>query len=237
MSSARKGRVVLVTGTRTGIGRYLAEHFLGQGLAVVGLSRGPCDLQGESYRHFTVDVTREAELKRLFVEVRREHGRLDILVNNAGALCAAPAVLTSGAAVQGVLETNLFATVICCREAAILMKKGGFGRIVNLTSVAVPLAPEGSSVYGASKAAVEQFTRVFAKEVAPFGVTVNALGLPPTEDTGMAAALSAEATAETLRLTAMKRMITLAEVAHAVDFLVAEETGAITGQTLYLGGP
>ena len=71
MSSAADGRVVLITGTRTGIGRYLAEHYLQQGARVAGCSRGACDLKWETYRHFCADVAREAEVRKMFAAIRR----------------------------------------------------------------------------------------------------------------------------------------------------------------------
>jgi len=237
MSTTPDGRVVLVTGSRTGIGRYLAEHYLEKNAQVVGCSRGPCQIDSPAYQHFCLDVAQEADVRKMFLEVRRLYGRLDVLINNAGVLTTAPALLTTGPTAQSIVATNFFGTLLCCREAAAVMKKGGFGRIVSLTSIAVPLAPAGSSVYSASKAAVEQFTRVLAKELSPFGITVNALGLPPVEDTTMGNALPEAAVAETLEHMALRRMVALEEVAHSVDFLVAELSGAVTGQTLYLGGP
>ncbi|NQT14852.1 MAG: SDR family oxidoreductase [Planctomycetes bacterium] len=229
--------VVLITGSRTGIGRSLAERYLEKGAQVVGCSRGACDIDSQTYCHFSLDLAEETDVRKMFADVRRRYGRLDVLINNAGMLVTAPAMLTSGQTVRDVVGVNFLGMLLCCREAAAVMKKGGSGRIVNLTSIAVPLASVGNSVYSASKAAVEQFTRVFAKEVYSFGITVNALGLPPVENTGMGAALPEGAIADTLERIAVKRMVTVEEVAHAVDFLAAEQSGAITGQTLYLGGP
>jgi len=237
MSKKIDNRVVLITGSRTGIGRGLAERFLEKGAQVVGCSRGACDLDSQTYRHFSLDLAEEADVRKMFVEVRRGYGRLDVLVNNAGMLATAPAMLTAGQTVRDIVGINFLGMLLCCREAAEVMKRGGSGRIVNLTSIAVPLASIGNSVYSASKAAVEQFTRVFAKEVYAFGITVNALGLPPVENTGMSEALPEGAVADTLDRITVKRMVTVEEVAHAVDFVAAEQSGAITGQTLYLGGP
>ena len=230
-------RVVLITGTRTGIGRHLAEHFLSGGCLVVGCSRGECDIDDGNYRHHQLDVTAQADLTAMFMDVRKSFGSLDVLINNAGMLTTSPAVLTAPETVENVFAVNFHAMVSCCRNAVPIMRKTGSGRIVNLSSVAVPHAPEGNSIYSSSKAAVEQFTRTFAKEVYPFGITVNALGLPPVENTGMADALADEAVQKTLDSMAVKRMITSGEVAHAVEFFIDEASAALTGQTLYLGGP
>jgi 3-oxoacyl-[acyl-carrier protein] reductase len=229
--------VALITGTRGGLGRYLAEHLLARGVCVVGCSRQPSDLAGSGYEHVLADVTSDRDVKRLFLTIRQKYGKLDWLINNAGLFAMAPVLLTAEDTVRSILATNICGTFLCMREAIGLMKKGGSGRIVNLTSVAVPGAFAGSSVYGASKAAVEQFTRVVAKEAGPYGITVNALGFPPVENTGMAEAMPEKARTEVLQQTVLKRPVTLTEAAHAVDFFLAPESQAVTGQILYLGGP
>jgi 3-oxoacyl-[acyl-carrier protein] reductase len=236
MPSELEGRVVLVTGARTGLGRYLAEHFLGGGARVVGCSRSGSDLAHPDYLDVRADVGAEEAVKELFLAVRRRHGRLDVLVNNAGAYAAGPCVLTSAATAERVMRVNFLGTFLCCREAAPLMQKGGGGSIVNLTSVAVPQAPAGSAVYGASKVAVEQLTRVLARELAGARITVNALGFGPVEGTGMAAGLSPRAAEEALRAAGLVRMLKAAEVADALGPLLRTGAGAATGQVVYLGG-
>ncbi len=236
MTSHPERRVVLITGSRIGIGRYLAEYFLSQGGLVVGCSREPSDLSAADYRHFCLDVSSDRDVGAMFLEVRRTFGRLDVLVNNAGVLAASPVVLTARETLDRLFATNLVGVHLCSREAILLMKKGVFGRIINLSSISVPLAPAGSAIYGGLKAALEQYTRVLAKETSALGITVNAIGLPPVADTGMTAALPDAVVAETVARTALGRQVSLAEVAHAVEFLAAERSSAVTGQTLYLGG-
>jgi len=144
--------------------------------------------------------------------------------------------MTNSETVQEVFNTNVFGTFIVCREASKLMKRNSFGRIVNLSTIAVPLANTGSSIYGASKAAVEQFSRVLAKEVASFGITVNTLSLSFVDQSGLIDEFSDEVIQETLQLTTIKSRLSLGDVAHALDFLISERSGMVTNQTLYLGG-
>ena len=113
-----------------------------------------------------LDVTDEAAVKEMFDLLRREHGRLDALINNAGVASANHAVMTPFDVARRVFDTSVLGTFLFCREAAKVMTRQRRGVIVNLSSVHVPLASVGTSIYGAAKAAVEQFTRVFAKEVA-----------------------------------------------------------------------
>jgi 3-oxoacyl-[acyl-carrier protein] reductase len=227
-------RVVLITGARTGLGRGLAAHFLSAGWQVAGCSREPSDLADDRYCHFCTDVSTESDVAKMFRDIRLRYGRLDALINNAGMMSLGPAMLLSAKAVQQVLSVNFLGVFLCAREACALMKRAGVGRIVNITSLAVPLAPAGSSLYSASKAAVEQFTRVLAKEVSAFGITVNALRLPPIADTGMVEKLGVSAVQSTLQRLDLKRMLSGKDVARCIDFLVEERSQLLTGQILSL---
>lgn len=228
-------RVVLVTGTRTGIGRHLAERFCARGDVVVGCSRGASDFAHERYAHYELDVCDEDAVQRMFVAIRREHRRLDALVNNAGIASMNHALLTPLATARRVVETNLLGTFLFCREAARLMQARGRGRIVNFTTVAARLNLEGEAIYAASKAAVESLTRTLARELAPMGITVNAVGPGPIA-TDLVANVPKEKLDALLARQAIPRFGEPADVAHVVDFFLDPASDMVTGQVLYLGG-
>lgn len=228
-------QVVLITGARKGIGRSLAEHYLGHGYSVVGCSRKDSDLCHDRYSHYCLNVTDETSIKGMFADIATRNGRLDVLINNAGIASMNHVLLTSLDKAREILDTNFIGTFLMCREAARLMKKNQFGRIVNLASVATPLKLEGEAVYAASKAAVISFTQVVAKELASFGITVNAIGPTPIE-TDLIKSVPEEKLDQLVRLQAIKRRGTFSDVTNLIDFLIRPESDFITGQVIFLGG-
>lgn len=228
-------QVVLITGARKGIGRSLAEHYLAHGCSVVGCSRKESDLRHDRYTHYCLNVSDEAAVKNMFADVAQQNGRLDVLINNAGIASMNHVLLTSVDKAREILDTNFIGTFLMCREAARLMKKNQFGRIVNLASVATPLKLEGEAVYAASKAAVISFTQVVAKEFASFGITVNAIGPTPI-DTDLIKSVPQDKLDQLVRLQAIKRRGTFGDVTNLVDFLIRPESDFITGQVIFLGG-
>jgi 3-oxoacyl-[acyl-carrier protein] reductase len=174
-------KVMLITGTRKGIGRFLAEYYVQKGFFVIGCSRGDSDFTNENYSHFCLDVSDEIQVKNLFKNVRKTYGKLDVLVNNAGIASMNHSLLTPVSTVRKILETNVVGNFIFSREAAKIMKINNFGRIVNFVTFAIPLKLEGEAIYAASKAAVLTLTEILSREYAPFNITVNAVAPPAVQ--------------------------------------------------------
>jgi len=224
-----------VTGSSKGIGRYLVEYYLAKGYLVAGCSRSDSSLEDENYRHFAVDVSDEIRVKEMFARIYRDYGRLDVLLNNAGIASMNHLLLTPVETARNILETNFIGTFLLCREAAKLMRKRKFGRIVNLASVAVPLKLEGEAVYAASKAAILSFTQIAAKELAPFGITVNAVGPTPIQ-TDLIKSVPEEKIEKLIGLQTIPRLGKLEDVSNVIDFFIQPGSNFITGQVIYLGG-
>lgn len=231
----KPGQVVLVTGARKGIGRYLAEHYLEQGAIVVGCSRRAADLSHARYTHFCLDVADEEKVLAMFASIAQAHGRLDVLINNAGIAAMNHVLLTPLSSVREILETNVVGTFLFCREAAKLMRKERRGRIVNFTTVAVPLKLEGEAMYAASKAAVASLTQVLARELGPLGITVNAVGPTPVR-TDLIRSVPPEKIDALLERQAIRRPGEFRDVGNVVDFFIQPESDFVTGQVVYLGG-
>jgi 3-oxoacyl-[acyl-carrier protein] reductase len=228
--------VMVITGTRTGLGRKLAEHYASHGYRVIGCSRGSFEGSFENYEHVQTDVRDERAVANLFSRARKSYGRLDVLINNAGTTSANYALLTPLASAREVLETNVLGTFLCCRAAVRLMMRRSKGHIINFSTIEVPLAMVGTSIYSASKSAVEQFTRILAKEVAAHGVAVNCLGLSFVRDTGMLELLSEDVVAKLSSLLASPAMLETADVVRCIDGLILQAGTSLTGETVYSGG-
>jgi 3-oxoacyl-[acyl-carrier protein] reductase len=227
--------VTVITGARKGIGRYLAEYYLECGHHVVGCSRDESDLEHEHYEHHCLDVSDEKAATTLVRGVAKTHGRVDCLLNNAGIASMNHALLTPLATVNRIFATNVLGTFVFCREAAKCMMKRKWGRIVNFATVATPLKLEGEAAYAASKAAVVSFTEVLAKELAPYGITVNAVGPTPVA-TDLIRSVPENKIQALIDAQAVKRLGEYRDISNVIDFFLRPESDFVTGQVVYLGG-
>ena len=234
-ADVRDRPVALVTGSRRGIGRHIAGHLVARGYSVVGCSPHTADWELEGYEHEVADVGSEEHVVALLRGIRKRHGGLSVLVNNAGAASMNHVLTTPGETVERIVRTNLTGTILVSRESAKLMMPGRWGRIVNLSTIAVPLRLEGEAIYASAKAGVEVFTRILARELAPLGITVNAIGPAPTP-TDLTRGVPSEALEALIGRLAVKRPGTIADVTNVLDFLLRRESDTVTGQIIYLGG-
>lgn len=228
-------RIIIITGTRKGIGRYLAEQYLAEGDEVYGCSRRDCDLANEHYHHTRLDVSDEMSVINFVRNIYKENHRIDILINNAGIASMNAFMLTPYSTAQKVMNTNFMGTFLMCREVSKYMIKAKKGRIVNYSTIAVALNLQGELIYSASKAAIEQLTRVLAGEVGEFGITVNAIGPTPI-DTDLIRNVATDKIQVLLDRQSVKRLGKFDDVKNVIDFFIKPESEFITGQILYLGG-
>jgi len=228
-------QVMLITGTRKGIGKQLAKYYTDKGFRVIGCSRKNIDFELDNYQHYYLDVSNETAVKKAYYEIKNKYGRLDVLINNAGIGSANHTLLTPLKTVREIMSTNFLGTFLFCREAARLMKKNGFGRIVNIVTVATPLKLEGEAVYASSKAAVVNLSQILARELAEFGITVNAIGPTPIK-TDLIRSISKDKIDRLINSIPIKRYGEIRDVTNIIDFFIKPASDFVTGQVIYLGG-
>jgi 3-oxoacyl-[acyl-carrier protein] reductase len=239
-----EGRVALVTGGTRGIGRAIVEALLDDGASVLFTGRDAArvdtalqELAGRPGKAtgLVAEMSRGEDIQRIVGEADKQFDRLDLLVNNAGITKDGLLVRMKDADWDEVLGVNLRAAFQATRAAAKLMVRQRAGRIVNVTSAAGAMGTAGQANYSAAKAGLIGLTKSAARELAHWGILVNAVA-PGLIETDMAAVLPDKVRATYIEQVPLKRLGTSREVAEVVRFLASEGAGYITGQVIHVNG-
>jgi 3-oxoacyl-[acyl-carrier protein] reductase len=247
MSSTQQiKKVVVVTGGSRGIGRAVALRLTDSDTRVyVNYSRsgssdadettGLIEAAGGSARSLRADVASHKDVQDFFGKIVEESGRVDVLVNNAGLTRDGLLVRMKEEDWDRVLNVNLKGAFLCTQAAAKTMMKQRSGRIINIASVVGVMGNAGQANYTASKAGLIGLTKTAAKELAPRGVTVNAVA-PGFIDTSMTEVLTDKVKEAMVEQIPLRRIGKPEEVAEAVAFLASENASYITGQVIHVNG-
>lgn len=235
-NSSEDRKIFFISGTSKGIGRYLTEYYLDKGHTVAGCSRGQSDLEHEHYTHFSVDISDSKEVSLMFREIRKSMKYLDILINNAAINpLIAPAGLLPLSVIEKTYRVNVFATIQLCQEAAKLMSRRKFGRIINMGSIATLHNVSGESLYTSTKSSVNTFSKILARELYSSGITVNVVA-PSVIKTELSDQIKEDAVEKILSRNAIKEPGKMEDISNVIDFLIKDESSSHTGQIFYLGG-
>lgn len=241
------GKVALVVGGSRGLGRSMALALAEAGATTVICSRRQADCQkvaaeiaektGRPSAGLAADVTREADVSRLFEEVVRRFGRLDVLINSAGMNIRKPIEQFALDEFRQVMELNVQGTWLCCRAAAGIMKKQGSGSVINIGSALGSIGLAERSAYTASKAAVLNLTRTLALEWAPFNVRCNVICPGPFMTEMNLPLLQQPDKVEAItNAIPLKRWGEMHEIRGAAVFLASDASSYVTGSSLYVDG-
>jgi len=238
-------KVAIITGGVSGIGRAIADRLVKQGFTAV-----ICDINKEKgeeleknnslvegrYVFKYCNIAAEEDIKRVVSDVNKEHGGISVLVNNAGIIRRRKGEEIKVSDWDDVFRVNVRGSFLFCKYVSEIMKKQRSGRIINISSIAGKMGDITSAPgYGPSKAAMNGLTKTFAREMAPYNVTVNAVA-PHAIETEMSAEWSEEKRQRIISEIPLKRLGQPSEVAAVVSFLISDEAGFITGEIIDVNG-
>ena len=224
--------MIVVTGVSRGLGKAITERLIESGEEVIGLAR---DTNGLGINSIECDVSDYASVKNASKEVKRMKKPLKAFINAAGVASMNMAVTTDEATVQKLIQTNLVGTIYCCQLFAPIMLRQKQGSFINFSTIAVALALKGESVYAASKAGVESFSRTFAREMADFNVKVNCIAPGPIR-TDLLRGITDTQIEKITSQQVIQKQFQKSDICDLVELLLDEKATSISGQVLSVGG-
>lgn len=224
--------MIVVTGASRGLGRAICERLEQQGRKVIGLARTVTDLQ---YRMMPCDVSSPDDVKRVAQDIKKQGCEINGLINAAGIASMNLALTTPTRVAKEIIETNLLGTIYCCQLISPLIIRKKAGSIINFSTIAVTLGLKGESIYIASKAGVEGFSRAFAREMADFGVNVNCIAPGPI-DTNLLKGITASQISRIVNQQIIAKQFSPDAVCDLVELLLDPKSYALSGQVFHVGG-
>ena len=224
--------MIIVTGASRGLGQAITERLIERGEEVIGLAR---NTSGLKINAIECDVSDYASVKNASKEVKRMKKPVKAFINAAGVASMNMAVTTDESTVQKLIQTNLVGTIYCCQLFAPLMLRQKQGSFINFSTIAVALALKGESVYAASKAGVESFSRTFAREMADFNVRVNCIAPGPIR-TDLLRGITDTQIEKITSQQVIQKQFQKSDVCDLVELLLDEKATSLSGQVLNVGG-
>ena len=224
--------MIVVTGASRGLGQAIAERLIEKGEDVIGLARS---VSGMSLDIIECDVSDYSSVKNASREVKRMKKPVKAFINAAGVASMNMAVTTDEATVKKLIQTNLVGTIYCCQLFAPIMLRQKHGSFINFSTIAVALALKGESVYAASKAGVESFSRTFAREMADFNIRVNCIAPGPIR-TDLLRGITDTQIEKITSQQVIPKQFQKSDVCNLVELLLDERSSSLSGQVLNIGG-
>jgi len=224
--------MIVVTGASRGLGKAICDRLLSKGMPVFGLAR---NVDGLGFPSMACDVSSYDAVKAVTQRLKADRITISGLVNAAGIASMNLAVTTPPSVSQNIIHTNLLGTIYCCQLIVPLMLRNKVGSVINFSTIAVALGLKGESIYAASKAGVEGFTRSFAREVADFNVNVNCIAPGPI-NTNLLTGVTATQIQNIVSQQIIPRQFTADAVSDLVELLLDARSRSLSGEVLHVGG-
>lgn len=224
--------MIIIIGGNSGIGRTISESLRLQGDEVITISRSEIK---KNNNHLVCDITSYDSLKNVYMEILKLNKSIHAVINCAGIASMNLALTTPPKITEQIIKTNLIGTIFSNQVFAPLLIRNKSGRIINFSTIAVPLGLKGESVYIASKAGVEAFTKVFAKELSSFNITVNCIAPGPIR-TNLIKGLNENQIKNVISKQIIQKEMSKTDVFQIVQLLLQDNSSNITGQVINIGG-
>lgn len=246
MSKKLEGKVAVVTGASKGIGASIARHLAAEGAAVVvnyasskeGADKVVAEITGKGGKAIAVqgDVSKQADIDKLFSETKKQYGRLDILVNNAGVYEFAPLETITEAHFHKIFNLNVLGLLLTTQAAVKHFREGA--SVINIGSVASSITPPNSAVYTATKSAVDAITGVLSKELGPKKIRVNSInpGMVETEGLHAVGFIGSDFEKGTVAQTPLGRIGQPGDLGPVAVFLASDDSAWLTGDVIFASG-
>jgi len=224
--------MIIVTGASRGIGRAISERLISNGIEVLGLAR---EIRDVPFPCMSCDVSCYENVELIALKLKKQDVIVEGLINAAGISSTSLAISTPTKTAQSIINTNLLGTIYCCQlfSKFMLLKKSGC--IITFSSIAVPLAIRGKSLYIASKAGVEAFTRVFARELAKYNIRVNCISPGPI-DTDALKSTPLDQVNDVVSKQIIQKQFDKEDICDLVELLLDKKSNSLSGQIFNVGG-
>tara|TARA_Y100001968_G_scaffold325292_1_gene366276 strand:+ start:384 stop:1061 length:678 start_codon:yes stop_codon:yes gene_type:complete len=224
--------MIIITGGSSGLGKAIADDLKANGENILTLSRRNIENNDE---HMSCDISNYTSIKNIYLKLSKRNQTIKALINCAGISSMNLALTTPPEVTERIIRTNLMGTIFCSQIFSPLLIKNKAGRIINFSTIAVNLGLEGESVYVASKSGIEGFSRVLAKELSTFNITVNSIAPGPIR-TNLLKGITDNQIKKIIKHQIIKKEMNTSSIVEIVKILLNESSQNITGQVLNVGG-
>ncbi len=224
--------MIIVTGASKGIGKSIALRLISLGYEVLGISRS---IENIKFNSLSCDVSSFKDVKKIRTQIKKEGIKITGLINSAGIASMNLAIFTPQSMTDSLISTNLLGTIYCCQQFSPFLIREKKGFIINFSTIAVALGIKGESIYVASKAGIEGFTKSFAREMSDFRINVNCIAPGPVK-TNLLKGISNNQINKIVSQQIIPKVFNKDDICDIVEILIDKKFSSISGQTIHVGG-